>query len=693
MRRRCLVLLVTIASVTSALSPRASATVLQAVPAAWEIAARPDALRLRITQPGLQAIPFSVLIAAGWDAATDMGQVALWYRGVEQPMQVLADKTIQFVARPARSRYYTDSVYWLTRESRPGLRAAPSLAPGLSLAWEDDTRYESRVAAPNGDHWFAAELVTDDPNRRSQRATIALPSAIPAGTRLDVSLASAYSGMHRIALAANGQALLPLDWSGVGAFQGTASLPALPAGTLTVDLQAAASGDVVLLDRLELPDAAPAFASQAAQPAVERGFGLDVTRGPAPGQAGATFLIITHPAFRSALDPLVAAHQQQGEQVAVLDVQVAYDAFSFGERDPEAIRGMLRLAVQSWSPTPRAALLVGSGSVRMRAAPGQPDPTFIPPYLVMADPDRGEIACDTCYARTQTDDALTQTVPDIPIGRFPVRTLTDAQVVVSKTVAYLTAPPSGAWQTQALFLTDNDYQADKTPDPSGSFVQTAETGVSALPIGMRAARFYYAPDRPPSGPYDSNVGRLRCNLFRAIDGGSKHDTNCPLLPAGQETGAALFVYVGHGSPWQWAYTDPSAPTSYLWYLYDADGRKNGARLPILLSMTCLSGDWANPTLMSNDERLVLWPSGGVVASLSATGQGVNTGHARLLSGLLPRLFASSGDRTLGAAHLAGLAALDGQHRDLAFSFGILGDPNVRLPFVPTHAVFLPLVAR
>jgi hypothetical protein len=134
---------------------------------------------------------------------------------------------------------------------------------------------------------------------------------------------------------------------------------------------------------------------------------------------------------------------------------------------------------------------------------------------------------------------------------------------------------------------------------------------------------------------------------------------------------------------------------YLWYLYDADARHNGGRLPILLSMTCLSGDWANPTLEPTDARLVRWPSGGVVASLSASGQGVNTGHARLLAALLPRLFASDGDRTLGAAYLAGLRTLvaDGRFVDLAFTFGILGDPDVALPMLPAHPLFLPFVPR
>src|SRR4030095_598470 len=108
--------------------------------------------------------------------------------------------------------------------------------------------------------------------------------------------------------------------------------------------------------------------------------------------------------------------------------------------------------------------------------------------------------------------------------------------------------------------------------------------IAVLPRGIRVLRFYYAPDRAPEGAYDSDVGRLRCRLFRAIDGGSKYDTHCAQNPPGAETGAALFVYVGHGSPWQWAYTAPDAPTSYLWYLYDADARTNGDTLPILLHM-------------------------------------------------------------------------------------------------------------
>ena len=58
------------------------------------------------------------------------------------------------------------------------------------------------------------------------------------------------------------------------------------------------------------------------------------------------------------------------------------------------------------------------------------------------------------------------------------------------------------------------------------------------------------------------------------------------------------------------------------------------------------------------------------------------------------LFAPRGERTLGSAHLAGLRTIvaSGEHLDLAYSFGILGDPLVTVPFVPTHTRYLPLLS-
>ncbi|HEX6292930.1 MAG TPA: C25 family cysteine peptidase [Herpetosiphonaceae bacterium] len=669
------------------------------------LVSRPDALRVRVTEAGLQQIAADALTAAGWDlAAIDPRHVHLWHQGQPQPLDVTdghdgrldPQDTLQFIGRLNGSRFSRESVYWLSVEATPGLRGTPQFAPGDPLRWEDDALYQTRWPSLHGDRWYGRELV-NVPERDHASIRLALPVSAPAGTRLQLAVVGTTVQTHTLALTANGHMLDPITWSGREAYLGSVRLPftVLP-GVLQLDVTIADShGDRVLLDWVALPDIRPAYPATPRTPLVERGPVFDPRQGPAPNQSSATYLIITHHTLRPALDPLIAAHRQRGEAVGVVDVQTAYDAWSWGERDPEAIRSLIRTAVAQWQPAPRAVLLVGAGNARMRVEPGTPDPTFIPPYFVDADPSRGEIACDTCYTRIDTSDPLDDPLPDLPIGRLPARTLADAQTIVRKTARLLTAPPAGSWRTQALLVTDNDREADGRVDPAGSFVATAERAAALLPLGMHTQQFSYAPDRPTGQGYYRDVAELRCRLFRALDGGSPHDRACPLLPSSTEPGAALWIYVGHGSPWQWAETTPNAPTPYLWYLYDADARTNGERLPILLSLTCLSGDWANPTLMTTDERLVLHGGGGVVASLSATGQGVNTGHARFLDGLLPTLFAPSGERTLGSAHLAGLRAVlaSGEDTDLAYSFGILGDPLVTLPFVPTVRAWVPLVGR
>ncbi|HEX6288229.1 MAG TPA: C25 family cysteine peptidase [Herpetosiphonaceae bacterium] len=680
-------------------------SIAAAPPVANPLVADPHALRVRMTEAGLQQIDAAALAAAGWDLATlDPSRIHLWQHGQEVPLDIHdggdgrldVGDVLQFIGHLNPSRYSRESVSWLSLEDTPGLRGTPQLAPGDPIRWEEDVLYQTRWPSLRGDRWYGRELVRGTDRDRTSIA-LTLPVSAPAGTRIQLAVVGTRAQPHTLTLSANGRALDPLTWPGTEPYLGTVLLPftILP-GVLQLDVTIASDQpDTVLLDWVALPDVRPAYAATPHTPSVERGPGFDPGAGPAPGQSGASYLIITHASLRSALDPLIVAHQQRGDTVGVVDVQTAYDAWAWGERDPEAIRSLIRAAVATWQPAPRAVLLVGAGSVRMRVDPGQVDPTLIPPYLVDADPVRGEIACDTCYTRLDTDDPLEDLLPELPIGRLPARTLGEAQTIVRKTAQYLTAPPAGPWRTRALLLTDNDREPDGRLDPAGSFVATAETVVSVLPRGMQIQRFFYAPDRVTGNGSYRNVAELRCRLMRALDGGSRYDTACPPFSTTTPTGAALWVYVGHASQWQWAATTPDAPTPYLWYVYDADARTNGDRLPILLSMTCLSGDWANPVLMTTDERLVLWPQGGAVASLAATGEGVNTAHAVLLQGLVPRLFAQDGRRrSLGEAHLDGLrvVVLAGHH-DLVFSFGILGDPDVALPFVPTSTAWVPIARR
>jgi hypothetical protein len=616
------------------------------------------------------SIPLSAL-----PRGADPAGIHLWRRGAELPIEVSAT-SIRLVAQANDSPFSTEATYWLTADATPGLRAPLPALVVAPLAWERDSVYQSVVPSARGDRWFAGEL-------RAGSAPLAVPLTLPApvaaGAQLELALTPLVRRpAHLVRVVHGGATVGTATWDdgveiGPRTITVTLSQP-LPAGEVRLDIALASPGapnDAVFLDRLAMPQVrvplpmlpAPALAPVAAH---------DLRTGPAPGQAGASYLIVTHGAFSSALGPLIAAHQHRGDLVGVVDVQDVYDTFSYGERDPEAIRSLIRTALASWHPAPRAVLLVGAGSVRMRVGDGAADPTFVPPYLIEADPKYGEIACDSCYART-ADDVRDQLVPAMPVGRFPVHTPAEARALAAKTAAALLEPPHGGWRAKLLTVADNDYEPDGTPDGAGSFSGLAELAPALLPK-LAAERFFYAPDRATAPPYYRDPGVLRERFFAAFD-----------------DGAALVLYAGHASPWQWAFTSSEAATPYLVGLYDADARANAGRLPILLSMDCLSGNWANPTMQPLDERLLLASGGGVVAALSPVGSGVNTGHARLLAGALPVLAAY---RSLGEAHLAGLQAVaeSGRDGDLLFTFGILGDPDVRLPSAQ-ETVSIPMIRR
>ncbi|HEU5089298.1 MAG TPA: C25 family cysteine peptidase, partial [Roseiflexaceae bacterium] len=157
-------------------------------------------------------------------------------------------------------------------------------------------------------------------------------------------------------------------------------------------------------------------------------------------------------------------------------------------------------------------------------------------------------------------------------------------------------------------------------------------------------------------------------------------------------GAALVVYAGHASPWQWGWTGPNEAAAHLFHLYDADSLGNGERLPIVLSLTCRSGDVFNPTLQATDERLLLRREGGIAAALSPVGSGVNRGHTLFGSAVVAALVHGA---TLGAAHQAGLEALARSEHDLDLAFGyqLLGDPDLSLPGAMDRTLFLPLITR
>lgn len=384
--------------------------------------------------------------------------------------------------------------------------------------------------------------------------------------------------------------------------------------------------------------------------AVEDVWSLNAT-GPS---TGADYIVITHPAFADALDPLVSLRQSQGLLTAVVNVLGIYDAWGDGRLDPQAIRAFIANAYATWNPRPTFVLLVGDGSFDPKGYWSGSTPTFVPPYLADVDPWAGEAAADNRYVAVDGNDAL----PDMLIGRLPVKTPAEARTVIDKIVRYEKQPLPGGWNADVVLAADD-------PDGAGDFVAESEfvaTQYIAAPFVPQ--RIYYA---PPASAESTRLAVL--NRWKA--------------------GALIVQFTGHSSWQQWA-------AERLFHLDDLAALHNEPRWPIVVEMTCFTSAFhrPEPTL---DEELLTHIGGGAVATWGATGLGVGAGHHELGEGFYQAVFRTPVD-TLGEAALAGKLSLAATHwnLDLLDTFTLLGDPALlfnRTVLPWTAHLYLPLVSR
>ena len=106
--------------------------------------------------------------------------------------------------------------------------------------------------------------------------------------------------------------------------------------------------------------------------------------------------------------------------MALVDIEDIYGEFSYGMRNPQALKDFLFRARSSWRRPPRFVLLVGDASFDPRNYEGYGSFDFVPTKLV-----------DTAYLETASDDWFVDFdddgLPDLAVGRLPVRTAEEAR--------------------------------------------------------------------------------------------------------------------------------------------------------------------------------------------------------------------------------------------------------------------------
>jgi hypothetical protein len=421
-----------------------------------------------------------------------------------------------------------------------------------------------------------------------------------------------------------------------------------------------------------------------------------------PLSLDADVLYIAPAEFHAALAPLVAHRRALGYQVAVVDVQAAYDSWSFGQIAPEAIRSLLRYAVQHGSPAPIAAVLVGDGTIDPHNYFGYNNPNRIPPYLAYADPWLGQVACENCFAQLDGESPLDREadagfLTDIWLGRLSVQNEEQLRQVVNKILYYETADALPAQTYTSLSVADNYIQPSGQKDAAGDFAYFQDLVVVGDPARqipplqsdrLPAMRLYYDPR--PGGVTDPwrepDAVRARQRVIAAM-----------------QRGPRLVTYNGHANHFQWASTQRDLDEPYLFGTNDIYIMRNLDRLSIVLEMTCLTAQFVYPSATGTtiDEHFQRQPDGGAVAIWGSAGYTVAYGQQALLQGFHGRMWQEPVTPVrLGELIQAGYLALFANEsccQETHRVYLLLGDPlTPALIFPPADAprtTYLPLVHR
>ena len=306
--------------------------------------------------------------------------------------------------------------------------------------------------------------------------------------------------------------------------------------------------------------------------------------------------------------------QYSGLDVAIVSYDKIYHTFGAGQRPDERIKAFMQHAYYYWKS---ASSL--DGHIRYVLIIG--DVEFIPTHISDNISFGENIATDNWYACLSGDDEM----PDVMIGRLPVKTINDLNIMVDKIIQYEQNPIYSDWANNALLVLGT---------------------VDYLGYDLITARDEYL---VPSGFNVTEVSGL--------SGGTSGNVVSEL-----NKGQYILDYAGHGYIDGWE----------IFSSQDIQKLKNDRMLPAIFSLACSTGYFDHPDKDSFAEAFVKAKNGAIAFF----------GGSRLVSPssvgfALSRAIAGSHLYTLGEIAIWTKLQLISNSNDLEL-YNLLGDPALDL---------------
>lgn len=382
------------------------------------------------------------------------------------------------------------------------------------------------------------------------------------------------------------------------------------------------------------------------------------------GLQNVDYLMITVPQMMGHAQRL--ANFYQGKyNVAVVDINKIYNEFSSGSKDITAVRDFAT-KLNSPSGKLKYVFILGDTSYDFKGK-NNPGSDIVPSYESEESSNYADsFVSDDYFVMTSpqeiTATALSNTLPDLPIGRLPAANVAEAKLLIDKALAYNNglpgqSTPFGEWRMKMDFVVDDDA------DNQFPFHNTMnEALVTSFEAGTLRKEY--------------NIRKLYLDAFTAQTsaGGQRYPQINQAIS--NDVGNSLYLfYFGHGGINGWAQERVLTVDE----IQNFNNYNNVySRFPLISTITCEFTLWDDPATFSAGEQVLKSKQGGASMMLTSS-RAIGVGYGEEFTKIFTKhLFELVNDNfiPLGDAFLK--AKIEKRPHPDHLKVNLLGDPATSL---------------
>ncbi|WP_018344611.1 type IX secretion system sortase PorU [Cytophaga aurantiaca] len=376
-------------------------------------------------------------------------------------------------------------------------------------------------------------------------------------------------------------------------------------------------------------------------------------------------IIVTHPDFLSQAQHLANYRfQNDGISSYVCTTNQIYNEFGSGKADITAIRDFVKMVYDRGTPGAelKYLLLFGSCTYDYKNHLGIGG-NFVPPYESRESLDElRSYNSDDYYGFMDAAEGNWGESPaeyntlNIGVGRIPVRTSYQADVIINKLISASKASSqvNGNWENKMTLIADDGDTNLHLNDAEYIY-----TKVNTSNKQMNINKIYLDAYSQESTPGGETATQVNTAINRDVDDGT-----------------LIWNYIGHGGNIALAQENiVNIPSINSWV--------NNTKLGFYITATCSFGRYDKPGLTSGAETIFLSPTGGSFANLTSTRTVYASTNAMINRAFYDYAFLRNTD---GSFYCLGDIIMRTKNKDITASdvynrnYSLLGDPSMKIRY-------------